>query len=243
MKIDTKLFLLRLRMSLNAKSNVELAKILDVPYSTLNTWLTRNSLPVETIIGKSVCDKISIDWLLGKEDGETFDFSKLPSLDAAIDLASAIEDGMLKLNTALDSFIIEEIIEKLLHEYAERQKEIPKNIITKIKRLLFNVTNGRFLMLLNEMLGILASVEGASPQERIKEIVNGDLLHPIISKPIYKKSEKAAFQAWAESLSVEEAKFLVDKTEQIRSSLETLIPRISKANTSFDVKMIKRLTS
>lgn len=93
MKIDTKLFLLRLRTALNAKSNVQLAKILDVPYSTLNTWLTRNSLPVETIISKSVCDNISIDFLLDKtipiynealNDFEKYLKSVIPNWDTEI---------------------------------------------------------------------------------------------------------------------------------------------------------------
>ncbi|MDD2821333.1 MAG: helix-turn-helix domain-containing protein [Flavobacterium sp.] len=242
MKIDTKLFLLRLRMSLNAKSNVELAKILDVPYSTLNTWLTRNSLPVETIIGKSVCDNISVDWLLAKEDHELFRFSEFPTLIAAIEIATTTEEGMLRFNVLLETFIIEEIIQKLLNKYAVSKSKMTNNFSTRIKRLLFNVTEGRFLMLLDEMLGKINLTKSDNAHDKIQELISGDFLHPLLSKPAFKESEKMAFQAWAEDLSAEEAEFLVINSVKIHESLKTLIPKISKRNSAFDVAVMKKIT-
>lgn len=243
MQIDTKLFLLRLRSVLDVKSNVELANILEVPYSTLNTWITRNSLPLETIIAKPICDGISVDWLLGREEGETIDFSKFPSLISAIDAAKASSDSALRFNILLDGFILEEIIEKLLYEYAEIKKDVPNNILTRMKRLLFNVTDGRFLMLLDEMLGKIDGDESMNPKDKIKKMVSGDKLHTVMSKPAFSRAEKAAFQAWAEDLSIEEAEFLVNNAGKIHESLKTLIPKISKRNTSFDVTVMKKITS
>lgn len=243
MQIDAKLFLLRLRVALDIKSNIELAKVLDVPYSTLNTWLTRNSLPLEAIISKSVCDNVSVDMLLGKENGEIFKFSKFPSLIAAMDLATSTEEATLKFNTQLDSFIIEVIIGKLRSLYAISKRDIPKNLLKRTLSVLFNVTEGRFLMLLDEMLGKLKDVKSENARDKIQELISGDLLHPFLSKPIFKKSEKIAFQSWADDLSIEEAEFFVDNVDTIRNSLESLIPKISKANTSFDVRMMKKLTS
>jgi hypothetical protein len=243
MQIDTKLFLLRLRIALNIKNNVDLAKVLDVPYSTLNTWLTRNSLPLENIISKPICKNLSIDWLLGKDDNEPINFSKLPSFIAAIDIASETEDGFLILNSLFDGFIIEQIIQKLLDAYVNSKKNMPNNIITRMKRLVFNVTDGRFLMLLDEMLGKIELTKSDNAHDKIQELISGDFLHPLLSKPAFKKSEKMAFQAWAEDLSAEEAEFLVSNAGKIHESLKTLIPKISKRNSSFDVTVMKKLTS
>jgi uncharacterized protein YehS (DUF1456 family) len=243
MQIDTKLFLLRLRIALNIKNNVDLAKALDVPYSTLNTWLTRNSLPLENIISKPICKNLSIDWLLGKDDNEPINFSKLPSFIAAIDIASETEDGFLILNSLFDGFIIEQIIQKLLDAYVNSKKNMPNNIITRMKRLVFNVTDGRFLMLLDEMLGKIELTKSDNAHDKIQELISGDFLHPLLSKPAFKKSEKMAFQAWAEDLSAEEAEFLVSNAGKIHESLKTLIPKISKRNSSFDVTVMKKLTS
>lgn len=243
MKIDAKLFFSRLKIPLNAKNNIELSKILDVPYHTLNTWIKRNSIPFETILVNPKLDGISMDWLLGREEGEAIDFSKFPSFASAIDLAITSEDSILKFNTLLDSFIIEEIIEKLLNEYAQIKKEPPSNILTRMKRLLFNVTDGRFLMILDEMLGKIHLTKSTNAHDKIQELISGDLLHPLLSKPIFKKSEKVAFQAWAEDLSIEEAEFLVINASKIHEELKILIPKISKRNTSFDVTVMKKLTS
>lgn len=243
MKIDAKLFFSRLRIPLNAKNNIELSKILDVPYHTLNTWIKRNSIPFETILTNPKLDGISMDWLLGREEGEAMDFSKFPSFTSAIDLAIISEDSILKFNALLDSFIIEEIIEKLLHEYAESKKDVPNNIITRMKRLVFNVTDGRFLMLLDEMLGKIELTKSDNTHDKIQELISGDFLHPLLSKPAFKKSEKVAFQSWAEDLSKEEAEFLVSNAGKIHESLKTLIPKISKRNSSFDVTVMKKLTS
>lgn len=243
MIIDSKLLLLRLKLAFGVDTNIDLAKKLDVPYATLNTWLARKSLPLEAILANPMMDKISIDWLLGKEDGERIEFSKFPSLVSAMELAVTTEDSILKFNTLLDGFIIEEIIEKLLNAYEASKANMPNTIITRIKRLLFNVTNGRFLMLLDEMLGKLKSTKTTKAKDRIQEITSGDLLHPFLSKPIFKKSEQVAFQAWVEDLSIEEAEFLVTNANQIRESLSAFIPKISKANTSFDVMVMKKLTS
>jgi hypothetical protein len=188
-------------------------------------------------------DDISIDWLLGKEDGEIFEFSKFPSLVAAMDLATTIDDGILKFNMVLDGFIIEEIVEKLLNEYVISKKSVPENMILRMKRLVFNVTDGRFLMLLNEMLGKLKLTKSDNARDKIQEMIEGKLLHPLLSKPIFKESEKTAFEAWAENLSNEEAEFLVDNVAKIRDKLGELIPKISKANTSLDVAVMKKLTS
>lgn len=243
MQIDAKLFLLRLRVALDVKSNVELAKVLDVPYSTLNTWLTRNSLPLEAIISNPVCDNVSVDMLLGKEDGDVIEFSKFPTIVAAMDIATITEEGVLRLNALLDSFIIEEIIQKLLNEYANSKSKMPNNILTRMKRLLFNVTDGRFLMLLDEMLGKIELTKSDNAHDKIQELIGGDFLHPLLSKPAFKESEKMAFQAWVEDLSIEEAEFLVTNAVKIHESLKTLIPKISKRNSSFDVTVMKKLTS
>jgi len=243
MNIDIKEFYTRLKIALNAKNNVELAKILDIPYPTLNTWLARNSLPLDVMLNNPAFDKISLDWLLGKEDYEVFDFSKFPSLVAVKEIAMATEDGSLKFNALLDGFLIEDIIEKLLYVYAKTKENVPNNIITKMKRLLFNVTEGRFLMLLDEMISKISRTESIDAKDKIKEIVSGDILHSIISKPIFNRSEKASFQAWAEDLSVEEAEFLVTNADKIHESLKILIPKISKRNSAFDVAVMKKLTS
>lgn len=243
MKTDAKLFFSRLKIPLNAKNNIELSKILDVPYHTLNTWIKRNSIPFETILANPKLDGISMDWLLDREEGEAMDFSKFPSFASAIDLATTSEDSILKFNTLLDSFIIEEIIEKLLHEYAESKKDVPNNIITRMKRLLFNVTEGRFLMLLDEMLDKIDWKEGDDANAKIQEFISGDFFHPFFSKPAFKKSEKVAFQAWAEDLSKEEAEFLVKNADKIHKSLKILVPKISKRNSAFDVTVMKKLTS
>jgi hypothetical protein len=243
MKIDAKLFFSRLKIPLNAKNNIELSKILDVPYHTLNTWIKRNSIPFETILTNPKLDGISMDWLLGREEGDAVDFSKFPSFASAIDLAIISEDSILKFNTLLDSFIIEEIIEKLLYEYTESKKNVPNNIITRMKRFLFNVTDGRFLMLLDEMLGKIDSEKSSNPKDIIKEMVGGDKLHTVISKPAFSRPEKAAFQAWAEDLSMEEAEFLVNNAGEIHERLRTLIPKISKRNSSFDVTVMKKITA
>lgn len=93
MKIDVKLFLYRLKIALNLESNVELAQALEVPYSTLNTWLTRNSLPFMKIISKPICKNISIDFLLDKtipiynealNDFEKYLKSVIPNWDTEI---------------------------------------------------------------------------------------------------------------------------------------------------------------
>jgi len=243
MQIDTKLFLLRLRIALNIKNNVDLAKVLEVPYSTLNTWLTRNSLPLENIISKPICKNLSIDWLLGKDDNEPINFSKLPSFIAAIDIASETEDGFSILNSLFDGFIIEQIIQKLLDAYVNSKKNMPNNIITRMKRLLFNVTEGRFLMLLDEMLHKIDFKKGDDAHAKIQEFISGDFFHPFLSKPAFKKSEKVAFQAWAEDLSKEEAEFLLEKSEEIHEKLKILIPKISKRNSAFDVAVMKKFTS
>lgn len=60
----------RLRIALDVKTNKVLAEVLEIPYSTLNTWITRNSIPIETIVSKSICNGVSIDWLLGRTEEE-----------------------------------------------------------------------------------------------------------------------------------------------------------------------------
>jgi hypothetical protein len=224
---------------LNVKNNIELASTLNVQYPTLNAWIKRNSIPFETILKNPNFDNISIDWLLGKDDGVVFEFSKFPTLVAAMDIATTTEEGVLRFNTFLDSFIIEEIIGKLLNSYLITKKEVPKNILKRITRVLFNVTEGRFLMLLDEMLGKIELTKSDNAHDKIQELISGDFLHPLLSKPAFKESEKMAFQAWAEDLSTEEAEFLVTNSVKIHESLKTLIPKISKRNSAFDVAVMK----
>jgi hypothetical protein len=243
MEINAKEFFSRLRLMLNVKNNIELASTLDVQYPTLNAWIKRNSIPFETILKNPNFDHISIDWLLGKDDGAVFEFSKFPTLVAAMDLATTTDEGVLRFNAFLESFIIEEIIQKLLNKYANSKSKMPNNILARIKRLLFNVTEGRFLMLLDEMLGKVELTKSDNAHDKIQELISGDFLHPLLSKPAFKESEKMAFQAWAEDLSAEEAEFLVTNAGKIHESLKILVPKISNRNSAFDVAVMKKITA
>ena len=61
---NAKLILERIKETFNVKSNKELSDKLGVSYNTLNTWIKRNSVPID-IIDKVVQKRqISFDWIL-----------------------------------------------------------------------------------------------------------------------------------------------------------------------------------
>jgi hypothetical protein len=76
----------RLKFALDVKTNTNLAKKLDVPYATLNTWLKRNSIPFEMIITNPKLDDISMDWLFGKVGYEMI----LPSKSNGVEVEPTI---------------------------------------------------------------------------------------------------------------------------------------------------------
>jgi len=70
---NAKLILERIKETFNIKSNKDLSDKLGVSYNTLNTWIKRNSVPID-IIDKVVQNRqISFDWLLSGKNKQNIE--------------------------------------------------------------------------------------------------------------------------------------------------------------------------
>jgi hypothetical protein len=64
----------RLRRLYKADSEVELAKILQVPQSTLSSWKQRGSIPFNLLLAQAAIQSVTLDWLIFGEGAENRPF-------------------------------------------------------------------------------------------------------------------------------------------------------------------------
>ncbi len=80
---NAKELLSRMKDVASVNSNSALAKLLNVSYNTLNTWLKRNKLPQEVILGFSNRYNCSLDYLIkGDKNNNSF---KNENISAEVD--------------------------------------------------------------------------------------------------------------------------------------------------------------
>ena len=60
---DIKRVIDKIKQIANLKSNADLARLLNISYNTLNTWIKRNSIPFNVITCVSQEFNISLNWL------------------------------------------------------------------------------------------------------------------------------------------------------------------------------------
>lgn len=239
----------RIRLALGVENDNQLYKALNLSSNAvIPGWKKRDSIPIRWINEVATRTSTKTEWLMTGE-GEKEDTEivyGLPSLSAALYIAKTNVDGINKLNALLDGFIIEQIIQKLLHFHSTYLQN-KNSIIDRIKKVLFNVSEGRFLMMLDEMLSKLPIIDiqnqEVDSKKIIYDLVEGEKLNSFLTKPIYKENEKAAFQLWAESLTDDEARFIINNSQNFKKELSILIPKISKNHTALDVSIMRKLTS
>jgi DNA-binding XRE family transcriptional regulator len=225
-------------------TQAELANILGFEWHKIKDIETgKQKLTPE--LAKKIEDLFSVNgwWLLTGQE-QLISINALKSINAAMSVAESTPHGIEQLNALLDLFILDRILEKLLNAVAhtkEVKKLSSKSIFDKIKRTLLNVPDGKFLLILDEMLSKIKNCNSKTSKNILHEIIEGDKLHILWSQPLYKINEKDAFEFWIETLSEEECDFLVTNSEQISAQLSLIIPKLDKNYSKLDVIVNKKL--
>lgn len=80
---DIELIISRLKYHFGVKKDTELAKKLDIPYRTFNTWKTRKEIPSSRLSDIAVRENLSLDWIIsGKGLGSFRAFTREDNVTA-----------------------------------------------------------------------------------------------------------------------------------------------------------------
>ena len=101
----------RLRELYDAKNETELARILEVPQSTLSSWKQRGSIPFEVLLARSAQLGVSLDWLIfGRGESDR----KVGQIDREV-LALAVEISLP--DGVVDQEFLPFIVDNIHHYY------------------------------------------------------------------------------------------------------------------------------
>ena len=89
--------LIRLKDRLGVESDAELARLLDIPASTVANWKSRGAVPLSVCVQAATEHGVSLDWLILGKETAAFD------ADAAALAAEVIADGAVFLESAPDA--------------------------------------------------------------------------------------------------------------------------------------------
>lgn len=89
--------LIRLKDRLGVESDAELARLLDIPASTVANWKSRGTVPLSVCVQAATEHGVSLDWLILGKETSAFD------PDAAALAAEVIVEGAVFLEAAADA--------------------------------------------------------------------------------------------------------------------------------------------
>ena len=87
----------RLKDSLGVESDADLARLLDIPASTVANWKSRGAVPLAVCVQAATENGVSLDWLILGKENAVFD------PDAAALAAEVIVEGAVFLESAADA--------------------------------------------------------------------------------------------------------------------------------------------
>jgi transcriptional regulator with XRE-family HTH domain len=198
----------------------------------------RNEPPLNVLTTLRTKYGIDLNWLI-TGDSQSIDFKNV--FDLAFEYAVSVDKGIEKLQTTIETFIISDIVDRLVLIYDKPISSLKLN--EKIKKVILGMGKGKFLLVFDEMLAKLHDLPDAlSSKEKIENIISGEVLNKILSKPLYGEIEQSIFSLWSDSLTEEECEFMVSNSKKFRSYLSKFILAASSL-TSVDVKINRAITS
>lgn len=84
----------RLATALNCKTDTELSEALGVARTTLSSWRSRGTIPIEKLCEVSKAKNISLNWLLLGKGSTTLEPDENPAVDAELNAIGEILDQM-----------------------------------------------------------------------------------------------------------------------------------------------------
>lgn len=220
-------------------NQTQFAELFGVSQKTVSNWESdRNEPPLGVLATLRSQHNVDLNWLITGAS-QTVEFNNI--FDLAFDYASSVDQGTERLQATIETFIISDIVDRLVLIYDKPISSLKFN--EKIKKVIIGMGKGKFLLIFDEMLAKLQDLsDELSSKEKIEKIISGEMLNKILSKPLYGESEQSIFSLWSDSLTEEECEFIVSNSKKFRNYLSKFILATSSLR-SLDVQINRAITS